>query len=577
MAIAIVLITHHRERYIRMPEHTQDELQKLAVPALRHAELVRLARTKRPNEARNIAHNSGWPRRQVRAVKFLATLVRDYGPGALDALITSMEQVRAAKAAPEQAREKLKMETRLRERYKLLTNPVDKLRFLLENDLFDDATALIEEHAKGACYFSHQYPGKDSDRTFLKTPNDYLNRAYYACFGSESDSSFNFDLEGMATTLGWTDEVKLRIVRELLGGVDRMEGRVSMTTVYAALTAARDYLGNEDPLARDAEKRTLLSNLYNGDVFDMRRVLVGKPERAADSRHELDLVVDRLVELGMPMEKVRETFLDFLQKYGGRWNLTISLAVAGAKCFVRPDRERDRILWEQCITPYWPHYLEKKGSRLLRELCALMNLMDLREEESRQRTRVLVGGLTSLISKGELTLAFHTVLAIGRYFYYCESIESDLLAKATTFVQSLIPDAFALAFDSGEYGIAAALVQQVGEDGCYSEDRLKKQAIESFKPRFDAMASEFADVAKAYEDLRLSAEDDELEEFLEGPGRAWQDAIEALEKEREEHLMEQKNLRRGQVEAVMSLAVETKKPIRLNAFSYVAVPSWPER
>ncbi len=560
-----------------MLEHTQDELQKLAVPALRHAELVQLARTKRPNEARNIAHTSGWPRRQVRAVKFLATLVRDYGPGALDALITSMEQVRAAQAAPEQAREKLKMETRLKDRYKLLQNPADKLRLLIENNLFEDATALIEECAKGACYFSF-YRGSKSDRTFFETPNDHPDKNCFAAFfGSESYALFAFNFEGMATTLGWTDDVKLRIVRELLGGLERMKGHVSMMTVCAALTVARHYLGNEDPLSRDAEKRTLLSNLYNGDVFDMRRVLAGKPERAADSRQELDPVVDRLVEIGMPMEKVRETFLDFLQKYGGLWNLTISLAVAGAKCFVRPDRERDRILWEQCIAPYWPHYLKEKESRLLHELYALMNLINWMEEESKQRTRVLVSGITSLISKGELTHAFHTVLAIGRCFYYCERIEKDLLTKAAAFVQSLIPDAFALAFDAGEYGIAAALVQHAGEDGCYSEDLLKKQAIKSFKPRFDAIALEFADMAKMYEDLLPSAEDDELKEFLEGPGRKWQDAVEALEKEREAHLMEQKNLRRGQVEAATSLAVETKKPIRLNAFSYVAVSSWPER
>lgn len=73
-----------------MPEHTSEELQKLAKPALRHAELIYLARTETPNKAYELALIR-WPRRQAKAARFLAILRRDHGQRAFEALITQTE------------------------------------------------------------------------------------------------------------------------------------------------------------------------------------------------------------------------------------------------------------------------------------------------------------------------------------------------------------------------------------------------------------------------------------------------------------------------------------------------------
>lgn len=54
-----------------------DELTRLAVPALRHAELVALAREHSPSKAQELA-SGRWPRRQARACRFLAMVRRDY-------------------------------------------------------------------------------------------------------------------------------------------------------------------------------------------------------------------------------------------------------------------------------------------------------------------------------------------------------------------------------------------------------------------------------------------------------------------------------------------------------------------
>lgn len=60
-----------------MPQQSEDELKRLAHPALAHAELVSLASQHSPSKAQELA-GGRWPRRQARACRFLAMLRRDY-------------------------------------------------------------------------------------------------------------------------------------------------------------------------------------------------------------------------------------------------------------------------------------------------------------------------------------------------------------------------------------------------------------------------------------------------------------------------------------------------------------------
>lgn len=76
-----------------MSEHTLEELSELAKPALRHVELVDIARTESPNKADELA-SVRWPRRQAKATRFLAMVRRDYGNGAFTALTLQMEHAR---------------------------------------------------------------------------------------------------------------------------------------------------------------------------------------------------------------------------------------------------------------------------------------------------------------------------------------------------------------------------------------------------------------------------------------------------------------------------------------------------
>lgn len=84
---------HFNRRKKRMKQWSKDELQELALSALRHVELVEIAAHHSPNRARDIAALN-WPQRQVRATRFLAMLRRDYGAEAFHAFVKSMEHTR---------------------------------------------------------------------------------------------------------------------------------------------------------------------------------------------------------------------------------------------------------------------------------------------------------------------------------------------------------------------------------------------------------------------------------------------------------------------------------------------------
>ncbi len=80
------------------------ELERLAKPALRHAELVSLAKEQSPNKVYEIAV-ARWPKRQAKAARSLAQMRRD-NPRAFEAFISTMEHARSAETDTEQAQER---------------------------------------------------------------------------------------------------------------------------------------------------------------------------------------------------------------------------------------------------------------------------------------------------------------------------------------------------------------------------------------------------------------------------------------------------------------------------------------
>lgn len=83
---------------------TLDELKKLAGPALRHVELVDLARTgNSPSEVQRVAAVR-WPRRQAKAARFLAMVLRDHGDDAFEAFVATTNRTRSPREGVEHVR-----------------------------------------------------------------------------------------------------------------------------------------------------------------------------------------------------------------------------------------------------------------------------------------------------------------------------------------------------------------------------------------------------------------------------------------------------------------------------------------
>jgi hypothetical protein len=81
-----------------------DELKKLAGPALRHVELVDLARTgSSPSKVQRVAA-ARWPRRQANAARFLAIMLRDHGDDVFEAFVTTTNRTRSPREGVEHVR-----------------------------------------------------------------------------------------------------------------------------------------------------------------------------------------------------------------------------------------------------------------------------------------------------------------------------------------------------------------------------------------------------------------------------------------------------------------------------------------
>lgn len=79
-----------------MSQWSLGDLQKKALPALRHVELVTLAKDENltPQGVKEAAKNLDWPTRQAVAARYLAIIRRDHGQKVLDTFVTTMELAR---------------------------------------------------------------------------------------------------------------------------------------------------------------------------------------------------------------------------------------------------------------------------------------------------------------------------------------------------------------------------------------------------------------------------------------------------------------------------------------------------
>ena len=587
-----------------MADRSLDELKKLSGPAIRHRELVDLAENHSPTSAEQIARGHGWPRRQHKAVYWLSALKRDFGTEALVAFVShsSSSHARPAEAGSEHAQQEKKMQTRERllRSVSRTNNPSTKLRILIRNELFDDAAKLIEELAGNgiALFWADSHDGEVffdtldgvdkpgivslDDRETVAKVVKHRNRVLLFLAEEEKsprDSQIYIDFEGMCHVLGWTETRKLEFVRQVL---DKMTEKEVMHSGWrctrSTATIRRHYLPDDDPLAVKVELCILRSQFRGGRLFELRSTALPVPirEHPDDERHELDPIVDRFLELGLTEDEVRTEFLKWIKDHTENCRYQFMLAAAGAKCFGRKDDERYQALrsylpkmWEELIR-------DPNGARSL-ELFEEFGEVGLyrsfsNDEGSAQDFAFFRKELIELLSKGRAALVYQ--LLVNSYALrnsvgardVSSSESRSRFQNVSKLVAVLARDAFALAYEQGRYGVAAALGQQFN---CFDEAALKEQAEREFDGEYEAVQERFSEVRSEWHSGEVN--DDYVKT---GPGKEWHDACDEVEAKRAARFEELKTSRPEQIDEALQLAIDLDQSVKLDFMTYMVPSKW---
>jgi hypothetical protein len=336
----------------------------------------------------------------------------------------------------------------------------------------------------------------------------------------------------------------------------------------------RAYLPDDDPQAIKTELWLLLAQFRGGRLFELRRDALPVPieEHPDNEAHELDPIVDRFLELGWTMEQVQAEFLRFMRDHMENCRPQFMLAVAGGKCFNYAHAERKHLLRAQYRPKLWKELLASSGRFMVAmyERFAHFGFSDFdRHEEDKAFYRA---EFIDMLARGQFHKAYQLLLVLGHSIgvIYAE-MESTRFERARKYLYELVPEAFQKAYDAGRFGIAAALVQQFGDDACLSVDLIRRQIAEDFDAQLEAADEQYADMAELW---HSGEADDAL--FESGRGKEWRDLRAEIEGIRRISATAMLAERQEQIRNVARIALDLDQPIRFeDAFAYYVAPQWP--
>lgn len=479
-----------------MTTETLAELQKLAKPALRHAELVDLAKEKSPNKVYEIAV-ARWPKRQAKAARSLAQMRRD-NPRAFEAYIATMEHARSAETDTEHAQERMTtMTAQLLKSINHLSDPVAKLRLAVKHNLKPQVAEMIASFAKDwqITFWCDEHTNDILFDTLVKVPKTYTdttqpqtlewarkhrNRILVAFIRpEETQAALVADLGGMVNFLGWKDAQTRDFVRPSLEHIAKREPTSQNWRMHEATTdVARKYLKADDEVAKAAERWVLLSRFRGGRIFELRRIALPVSQERPYKRgglsdweivDELNPIVDRMLEVGMTMEEIREEFLKWITEKGkaGGCRYQFMLAVAGAKCF-RDDHKSSNRRRELLRKYFLPQIVSEKDIfQAAREFVAFKaHGLEAWQHGDEKFFRPRVVDLLShgnagavyqwLITHGHSVDFYpHDVKDVGRK----AGMDASWNATAWEMMRVMAKEAVQLATKAERFGVAAALTQ----------------------------------------------------------------------------------------------------------------------
>lgn len=580
-----------------MDKHRLEELQSTSLPALRHVELVELAKVHSPSQVYKLARSAQWPNRQAKAARSLATLRRD-NPEGFNAFLATMERARPDEPVTEQAQENRRSEMQAQEATDRLVKSLDRvtdlaarLRLAVKHDLKDQVAAIVTSlfDTWEVMYWTHEEDKnilfdtlKDvhtgivvsTDKDSIERDRKHRERNLVAFIRpGETRASLLADVGGMQEYLEWQDVQMQRLVRS---SFDRLVAKDPSPQGWrmhkATLEVCQRFIPATDDLARQTELWILRSRLGGGRLFELRRIALPTPlETADDDRNELDPIVDRLVELGMTMDAVKTEFMGHIRRVVENCRPQFMIALCGAKCFSYSDHSKGELcelLCEKYRPKMWHDLVHSNGDFMPRVYEQMLHCGMRGEYRSEQEVAFYRKGFVDLLAEGKLTHAWQIMLCIGAHVLFYAELEESIFKGAREYIAGIAPEAFTQAYSKGNYGVAAALVQQFGKEAFLAVN--PQIAKDMFESDYAVVAKEHAAIAEKYDNGDDTEEDAPAIEAW----RAAETAVDEKVAAKHEELVQK---RKDEINEVGQLAADLMQPICFtDTLSYYLAPKWPK-
>ena len=438
-----------------------DELTKLAQPALRHAELVQLARTVTPNRAFSTA-NSRWPSRQATAARFLAMVRRDYGSEPFEALVSRLEHARV----------------------------------------------IDSEHAHGdqSMNLNTLYPDGVRDVVFYNIAKPCTSERLLIRHIDADGNSTDFKLTDQITKLGLDEtQLKLLVRRVIAAMLEQWANREARQFAYGsmwetALCAVRTHLPEDEDLLRVLLLTTIV--YYGGntkhEVSIPRAIMPDSMRAVADASdgesqwedYSLQDVVDYLLSCGISQANVCQAWVDMI---GARRRATFKTACivpfyhnikVGDRVLDQEPRivdvARELLVYElgdfiekgcgERVSGQAPEH--KHTEQFLDEtVIVLMNNAGFDWKRSDAVREIIEGYFVACFARGAAATAHYFLARYGPSFNLLDQYDRGSFDIT---LEKLMRCAIAVAEDAQRYGIATALAEYIGEES--EADRLREFA-----------------------------------------------------------------------------------------------------
>ncbi len=400
-----------------------------------------------------------------------------------------------------------------------IEDPGKQLQEMIKRGLLDQADKKLRDLVASTDRIYFQHPSRINGAVCIgkgKSSSKYIVCVGNQLVGRTDFPSFAFDPKGLQRLFGWTDqqlnEFMQSVFVRVMGVVspDRVEECIASWAgsweVNAFYLAMNDLVPEDHDLRSQLELWQLRAVFFTGDYF-----LVKMPEQWRNDvlgceikenpysyRHWLnahgtlqrmtgmaEAVIERMRVLGMSDDQIREDCYTWLDQYAQRISASLLVGVANASVFEWADQRRAEIM--KPIAVYVTKLMLDGNRNAQPQVVArLIEGGMLQSAEGRACAAYKEHAAQSL-SEGRIGLVSEVTAMVGAcYFEEEEPWGPDPKLKFS--LEECAARAFDLAWEKGEHGIAAALVNQFGPEACFDKKVLRDRLPEIMKREPDGQS-----------------------------------------------------------------------------------------